>query len=117
MYSGILYGEAFRGILAALCAATVSVNADEWESIFDGKTLENWDGDPDVWSVKDGAITGATSDDEAKKLKRNTFIIWRGGEVSGQVGVRLGDYRPRRQHRRFRRRHRLGHDGLVGIQP
>ena len=67
--------------LAALCAATVSANADEWESIFDGKTLENWDGDPDVWSVKDGAITGATSDDEAKKLKRNTFIIWRGGEV------------------------------------
>ena len=67
--------------LAALCVATVSVNADDWESIFDGKTLENWDGNPEVWSVQDGTITGATSNDEAKKLKKNTFIIWRGGEV------------------------------------
>ena len=33
--------------LAALCAATVSVNADDWESIFDGKTLDGWDGDPE----------------------------------------------------------------------
>ena len=67
--------------LAVLCVATVSANANDWETIFDGKTLENWDGDPNIWSVQDGAITGKTSDDEAKKLKKNTFIIWRGGEV------------------------------------
>ncbi len=67
--------------LGVLCTATVSVNANDWEMIFDGKSLNNWDGDPNVWSVQDGAITGKTSDDEAKKLKKNTFIIWRGGEV------------------------------------
>lgn len=44
--------------LAALCAATVSGSADDWETLFDGKTLEGWDGDPKTWSVKDGAITG-----------------------------------------------------------
>ena len=67
--------------LAALCVASVSVSADEWESLFDGKTLNGWDGDPNTWNVKDGTITGTTYNEEDKKLKGNTFIIWRGGEV------------------------------------
>jgi hypothetical protein len=29
-------------------------------SIFDGKTLAGWDGDPKIWSIKDGAIDGLT---------------------------------------------------------
>ena len=67
--------------LAAVCAVAAPMRADDWESIFDGKTLEGWDGDPAVWSVQDGAITGKTSNDEALKLKRNTFIIWRAADV------------------------------------
>ncbi len=67
--------------LAALCAVVVPVPAEDWESLFDGKTLEGWDGDPAVWSVQDGAITAKTSDDEAKKLKQNTFLILRTGDV------------------------------------
>lgn len=55
--------------------------ADEWETIFDGKTLNGWDGDPQTWSVQDGAITGTTFDDESRKLRKNTFLIWRDGEV------------------------------------
>ena len=27
-----------------------------WTQIFDGKTLNNWDGNPEVWKVEDGAI-------------------------------------------------------------
>jgi hypothetical protein len=27
-----------------------------WVSLFDGQTLNGWDGDPRFWSVKDGAI-------------------------------------------------------------
>lgn len=53
---------------------------DDWVSIFDGKTLEKWDGNPDFWSVQDGAITGQTTAD--KPTKGNTFIIWRGGETA-----------------------------------
>ncbi len=52
----------------------------KWEDVFDGKSLENWDGNPDFWSVEDGAITGQTTKD--KPTKGNTFIIWRGGEVA-----------------------------------
>lgn len=65
--------------LAILLASSVAASAEEWESLFDGKTLDGWDGDPATWSVVDGAITGTTYDDEERKLKGNTFIIWRGG--------------------------------------
>src|SRR5947209_18270089 len=47
-------------------------------SIFDGKTLNGWDGDPDFWRVEDGAIVGQTSQDH--QPKQNTFCIWRGGQ-------------------------------------
>ncbi len=59
------------------------VQADEpepgFKSIFNGKNLDGWDGNPKFWSVEDGAITGRTTDDN--KTVGNTFIIWRGGTV------------------------------------
>ena len=45
--------------------------------IFDGKTLNGWDGDPVFWRVEDGAIVGQTLVD--RQPKQNTFLIWRGG--------------------------------------
>ncbi|MDG2381148.1 MAG: DUF1080 domain-containing protein [Pirellulaceae bacterium] len=53
-------------------------HADEFEavSLFDGKTLENWDGDPRFWQVENNAITGTTTADKA--LSRSTYLIWRG---------------------------------------
>ncbi len=54
--------------------------ADEaWETIFNGKTLDGWDGNPQFWSVQDGAITGQTT--KENPTKGNTFIIWRKGHV------------------------------------
>lgn len=68
----------------ALVALSVPLAAraqdDGFVSIFDGKTLEKWDGNPDFWSVEDGCITGTTTKD--KPTKGNTFIIWRGGEIA-----------------------------------
>lgn len=52
---------------------------DGFVSIFDGKTLNLWDGDPKLWRVEDGAITGETKEDAP--IKYNNFIIWRGGDV------------------------------------
>ncbi len=46
--------------------------------IFDGRTLAGWDGDPKYWRVEDGAIVGEIT--PATIVKRNTFLIWRGGE-------------------------------------
>ena len=52
-------------------------------SIFDGKSLEGWDGNPDFWRVEDGAITGQTT--REKPTRGNTFIIWKGGDVADFV--------------------------------
>ncbi|HWA26294.1 MAG TPA: DUF1080 domain-containing protein [Lacunisphaera sp.] len=46
--------------------------------IFDGTSLAGWDGDPKYWRVEDGAIVGEITPETI--VKRNTFIIWRGGE-------------------------------------
>jgi len=57
--------------------------------IFDGKSLQKWDGNPDFWRVEEGAITGQTT--KENPTKGNTFIIWRGGEV-GDFELKL-EYR------------------------
>lgn len=48
-----------------------------FDSIFDGASLKGWDGDTEFWRVENGAIVGETTPD--KPLKKNTFLIWRGG--------------------------------------
>jgi Domain of Unknown Function (DUF1080) len=45
--------------------------------IFDGKTLDGWEGDPKYWRVEDGCLVGEVTPETL--LKQNTFIIWRGG--------------------------------------
>ncbi len=62
--------------LAFATAALAGGTEEGFTSIFDGKTLAGWDGNPDFWSVKDGAIHGETT--KEKPTKGNTFCIWRG---------------------------------------
>ena len=49
------------------------------KQIFNGKDLTGWDGDPRLWSVKDGAIRGETTPEN--KANGNTFIIWKEGSL------------------------------------
>ncbi|MFM8890264.1 MAG: DUF1080 domain-containing protein [Planctomycetia bacterium] len=55
-------------------------------SLFNGKDLEGWDGDPRLWSVKEGVIHGETTPENV--AQGNTFLIWKGGEV-GDFELRL----------------------------
>ena len=48
-----------------------------FRSIFDGKTLAGWDGDPKYWRVAESVMTGEITPETI--IKSNTFIIWRGG--------------------------------------
>ncbi|MCU0797184.1 MAG: DUF1080 domain-containing protein [Akkermansiaceae bacterium] len=48
-------------------------------SIFNGKDLSGWDGDPRLWKVVDGVLTGET-DGAEKKIDANSFLIWKDGE-------------------------------------
>lgn len=47
--------------------------------LFNGKDLTGWEGNPELWTVEDGCITGKTTGPE--QLAYNQFLIWRGGEV------------------------------------
>lgn len=48
-------------------------------TIFNGKDLTGWDGDPRLWSVKDGVIHGETTPEVP--AKGNTFLIWQEGRT------------------------------------
>jgi len=63
---------------------------DGFVAIFDGKTLNGWDGDKTYWRVEDGCLTGEITPE--KLLKTNSFIIWQGGkpadfELVGQFKI------------------------------
>lgn len=49
-------------------------------ALFDGKTLDHWEGDPRFWRVEDGAIVAESTPE--KVVERNTFLIWKGGPVA-----------------------------------
>lgn len=66
--------------LSVFGLAGAAMAQDGWITIFDGKTLDKWDGNPDFWRVEDGAITGQTT--KEKPTMGNTFLIWRGGETA-----------------------------------
>ena len=60
-------------------SAAVGIRTDQggFENVFDGKTLRHWSGDPQYWSVQDGALTGVTDG----SLKMNRFITWKDSTV------------------------------------
>ncbi|MEJ6979003.1 DUF1080 domain-containing protein [Pedobacter sp. P351] len=71
-------------VLAPRPAAGIypATNADDnlnFVSIFDGKTLNGWDGDTTFWRAENGVIIGETTADKVVKL--NNFLIWRGARV------------------------------------
>jgi hypothetical protein len=77
MRNTFLFGAA---ALAALLGGLSATRADDAKksadkgattAFFDGKTLDGWEGLPEYWSVKDGAIVGAYTN---KSLTHNTFL-------------------------------------------
>lgn len=85
-----------RGLLAALaiggCGVPSLILASAFQQahavesadagfvpIFNGTSLDGWEGKPEFWSVQDGAIVGQTTAE--KPTKGNTFLIWRQGSV------------------------------------
>lgn len=60
-------------------ARTPPPEAGDTKALFNGKDLTGWDGDPKLWSVKDGVLRGETTKENA--AKGNTFLIWKDGTV------------------------------------
>ena len=61
-----------RHAALALVAATAPLFAADAISLFDGKTLDGWEGAEGLWRVEDGAITGESTAE--KPLTGNTFL-------------------------------------------
>jgi hypothetical protein len=64
-------------LFAAISASGLAAD-DGFVDLFDGKSLDGWDGDPKLWSVADGVITGQTSNEDP--IPQNTFLVYRGGK-------------------------------------
>lgn len=83
-------------ILALICTASLSAHGDdvvkapeetgEFVRIFNGTDLTGWDGDRQLWSVKDGVIHGETTAEHP--AKGNTFVIWKDG-ITKDFDLRL----------------------------
>jgi hypothetical protein len=80
-----LLGLVLTGLLSMTVTAVAQVKPtapkepEGMVSLFNGKDLTGWEGDPKLWSVKDGAIRGEST--AANPCKSNTFVIWQGGKV------------------------------------
>jgi hypothetical protein len=48
-----------------------------WKPMFDGKTLDGWDGNKSIWHVEDGTIVAVST---CEKPTGTTYLIWQGGQ-------------------------------------
>ena len=76
-------------MICAICAAAFADDPNKipetkkapegFVSLFDGKTLENWYGDPRFWSVEDGCITCKSTPDVT--VPYSEYLVWDGEPV------------------------------------
>jgi hypothetical protein len=99
-------------------------NNDGWLSLFDGQSLNGWDGDTRFWGVKDGAIYVEPT---CEKPTGTIYLVWKGGEPgdfmlkfeskgTGNVngGVQFRSYMTADDHVDLRYPGRGGGGALVG---
>ena len=77
-------------LIAGLLLSPVFARADEIKptapeepndmvQLFKGDSLEGWDGDKNLWTVKDGIVRGETTKEHP--AMGNTFLIWKEGTL------------------------------------
>src|SRR3954470_24907961 len=78
-------------VLGLLGALALAGRADAPADFFNGKDLSGWEGLPEYWSVKDGALVGTTGPDG---IKFNTFLCskktYKDFELKFQVRLKDG---------------------------
>jgi len=68
-------------VSAAWCSSAwaQTQSTDGYISLFDGKTLKGWEGNPAVWSVEDGCIVGKSGvEGSPNYLAYNQFLTYEG---------------------------------------
>ncbi len=67
-------------LLFSLGPLAPAAHAQEFQNLFDGKSLDGWKGAAGFWSVSDGTIVGQTTVENP--TTGNTFLVWQGGDVA-----------------------------------
>ena len=94
-------------------SASQAAPASEFTSMFDGKTLKGWRGDPTYWTVKDGAIVGGSP----KEIPINTFLIHEGNFRNFELRFKYRFRVPGNSGIQFRSRlHPAGEFAVSGYQ-
>ena len=78
--STLLFACAFSAVAIAEEPTLTSPPEGDMSVLFNGKDLEGWDGDPRLWTVRDGVIHGETTDEN--RANGNTFLIWKDGKTA-----------------------------------
>ena len=92
--------------LIGLGLLSTAVFAADPVALFDGKTLNGWEGDTALWQVKDGVITAGSSD---RKQPRNEFLSTKEGYGDPKTGFVNSGIQLRSE------RHPDGHE-MIGYQ-
>lgn len=79
MFRSVVLLLPFLAAQVAFAQVTAPPEGEGMKPLFNGKDLTGWDGDPRLWSVKDGVIRGETTAENV--AKGNTFIIWKDGTL------------------------------------
>ncbi|MEM0965364.1 MAG: family 16 glycoside hydrolase [Verrucomicrobiota bacterium] len=88
--------------VSILCFGALISSGNEFVPLFDGETIDGWEGDPKFWRIEDGVIVGETT--KENPTKHNTFLIWDGGEVADfelKVEFKLTNHNSGVQYRSF----------------
>jgi type 1 glutamine amidotransferase len=72
-------GSLIAGLSSIIAGSTLAADSPTGVPIFNGTSLDGWEGKPGFWSVKDGVIVGETTAENP--TSGNTFLIWRDGLV------------------------------------
>jgi hypothetical protein len=70
---------ALLGSALLLLALGCSNRPAESNSLFNGRDLSGWDGDPRFWHVENGTIIGRTT--AQGQIPHNQFLVWQGGAL------------------------------------
>ena len=58
---------ALIAVLRITAAEAPPASGPNTRPLFDGKTLAGWEGDPKLWRVEDGALTGGSYEETVKQ--------------------------------------------------
>jgi hypothetical protein len=59
-------------------ARKVTLDAEGFEPLFDGKSLQGWDADAKYWRVENGVVIGEST----TAMEKNTFMSYRAGKLA-----------------------------------